>query len=138
MSRICLLFIVIGAIALVSDVIWADTKKPPAAVRCDTNQDTMNACAEQKLQRAEAALSKVFASLLQVVRGSNSDKLLKESQDLWSRFREADCRYVVSGLTPDGSMRDQLKNDCLARRAEERTVQLKELAQCVSAGCPRQ
>jgi uncharacterized protein YecT (DUF1311 family) len=48
------------------------------------------------------------------------------------------CRYAVSGLTPDGSMRDQVQSDCRALRTEERTLQLKEFAQCDSAGCPGQ
>jgi len=138
MSRICLLLIASGAVALGSEVTWADTKEKPAAARCDTNQQTLNACAEQRLQRAEAALNKVFTSLLKVVQGSNSETLLKESQKLWSKFREADCRYAVSGLTPDGSARDQVQNDCRALRTEERVLQLKEFAQCDSAGCPGQ
>jgi uncharacterized protein YecT (DUF1311 family) len=137
MSRIFLLLIA-SAVAWGSEVISADTKDKQAALPCDTNQDTLNACAERRLQRAAAVLNKVFTSLLQVVQGSNSETLLQESQKLWSKFREADCRYAVSGLTPEGSMRDQVQNDCRALRTEERTVQLKGFAQCGSAGCPGQ
>ena len=136
MSRL-LPFLIVGVtVVFGSELVCAETKGKPAAPPCDANQETLNACAEHRLQHAEAALNKVLTSLLQVVRGSNSETLLQESQKLWSKFREADCGYAVSGLTPDGSMRDQVQNDCRALRAEERTLQLKAFAQCVSAACP--
>ena len=110
----------------------------PAATGCDANQATLNACAERKLRDAEALMNKALSALMDVVRGTDSEAMLKESQGSWLKFREADCRYVVSGLTPDGSMREQWQNDCRARRTDERTKELKEMGQCVSAGCPGQ
>jgi uncharacterized protein YecT (DUF1311 family) len=109
-----------------------------ASTRCDANQATLNACAERKLQQAETLMNKALSTLLDVVRGTSSEALLKESQVAWLKFREADCEYAISGLTPDGSMREQWQNDCRTRRTEERARQLKEMGQCVSAGCPGQ
>jgi uncharacterized protein YecT (DUF1311 family) len=107
-------------------------------IRCQTNQDTLNECAERKLHRAEARMKTAFEAVLAKVRGTRSEPLLRESQDLWLKFREADCRYFISGLTPDGSMVEQVRNDCRTRRTEQRTLQLKEMNKCVAAGCPGQ
>ncbi len=112
--------------------------KPGAEIQCNANQDTLNACAEKSLLRAEASMKQVLSALFEAVRGTASEPLLKESQELWLNFGEADCRYAISGLTPDGSMRNQWQNDCRTQRTEQRTRQLKEFAQCVSAGCPGQ
>ena len=109
-----------------------------ACTRCEANQATLNACAERKLRHAEMLMNKALSAVLDVVRGTDSEVLLKESQESWLKFREADCRYVISGLTPDGSMREQWQNDCRTGRTEERTKELKEMGQCVSAGCPGQ
>jgi uncharacterized protein YecT (DUF1311 family) len=114
------------------------TQTTAEAIRCQTNQITLNECAQQKLHRAEIRMEEAFEALLAMVRGTESEPLLKESQDLWLKFREADCRYFISGLTPDGSMVEQIRNDCRALRTEQRALQLKEMGKCVEAGCPGQ
>ena len=45
-------------------------------------------------------MKKAFDALLESVRGTDSEAQLKESQESWLKFREADCRYAISGLTP--------------------------------------
>jgi uncharacterized protein YecT (DUF1311 family) len=126
--------------ALLGPTAWSSDLKatPDANTRCDQNQLTLNECALRRLREAEAVMKKSLDTLLDRVRGTDSEGLLKESQESWLKFREADCRYTISGLTPDGSMREQWQNDCRARHTRERTKQLEEFRQCDGNGCPGQ
>ncbi len=135
-----LMLIVCGLPAIsVSGEDSGETARPSAEdIRCQGNQDTLNECAERKLRAAEARMKAAVDALLTMVHGTDSEPLLKESQELWLKFREADCRYAISGLTPDGSMAGQVRNDCRARRTEQRAQQLREMGKCVAAGCPGQ
>jgi uncharacterized protein YecT (DUF1311 family) len=115
----------------------ADSQSPKGdESRCDGNQQTLNDCSQRRLKAVEQRMKKSFDDLLERVRGTDSERELTESQDLWFKFREADCRYDISGLTPDGSMVEQVRNDCRARHTKERVKQLEAYLQCTSAGCP--
>jgi uncharacterized protein YecT (DUF1311 family) len=100
--------------------------------QCNTNQLNMNICAERHLKTAEADMDNLLGRLLERVKGTESESLLRQSQDSWLKSREADCRYATSGLTPDGSMIGQILNDCRTSHIRGRIKQPEEFQACRS------
>jgi uncharacterized protein YecT (DUF1311 family) len=130
-----------GKSTVASGWVASSSLGPAAAAQntpCDANQLSLNECAERDFKAAEANMTQVLTTLLERLKGTESAALLRESQNSWLQFRDADCRYYVSGLSPGGSMLGEWQNECRTSRTQDRTKQLEQMRQCESNGCPGQ
>ena len=101
------------------------------------SQTAMNASAAQDLQRADRALTSQYTTTMGRLSPA-SRTLLRNAQRSWISFRDQQCRVEASGVQ-GGSAYPMVHSGCLARLTNERTQQLRTLAQCQEGdlSCPR-
>jgi uncharacterized protein YecT (DUF1311 family) len=108
------------------------------ALNCDNPETTleMNMCGELDLKRAEIKLNNHYQlALKKLDEVSKVDSLgaqkstlkhqLMETQRLWVKFRESDCKTVYT-LWSDGTIRNVMYLSCMRARAEQRAKELKQ------------
>ena len=101
-----------------------------SAADCDNaaNQNEMNRCAEDRFKTADDALNAQYKDVRKVLGDDQgAQKLLVTAQKAWIGFRDAHCA-VVAHTNEGGSMEPLMRFSCLADVTEQRTKQLKDLA----------
>lgn len=93
----------------------------------------MNECLSAEYRRVEGLLSSRYRALLQSLA---SPIELRESQRTWLRFRDATCKYEVSGIAFGGSLYPYAKNACLIDLTKKRIRDIDEYASWDCNGCP--
>ncbi len=87
-------------------------------------QYEMNQCAHKEFTTADAELNKVYAELVAKLDVKRRARL-KESEQAWIKYRDANCEYESSQYE-GGTMRPMVHSFCLARMTAARTGELKD------------
>jgi uncharacterized protein YecT (DUF1311 family) len=126
------------ALMLYGAIGWAydDEMVAKALANCSANQMTLNICSWHRAELAEQEMLQTYARLRSQVLGTPALAALESAQAHWLTYRASECRYRISGLTPDGSMVAQWRDDCRRTATEARTLELRKHLGCVSQGCP--
>jgi uncharacterized protein YecT (DUF1311 family) len=95
------------------------------------NQQEMNACAEDDFKKADSELNKVYKALLHKEKDNKVFiKKLRESQNAWIKFRDAELAAAFacegSALVCWGSMYPECYDTLSAKMTRERIVRLKK------------
>jgi len=131
--------ILVGVVMFSGASLGYDPQMVKEALKnCSTNQLSLNVCAWHRAEIADKELTAVYQQLLGRLTGRPSEVLLKESQATWIKFRDLDCQYEVSGLTPDGSMVPQWRDNCREARTKQRISEIRKFLRCTQNGCPGQ
>ena len=114
---------------------------------CNKHQQSLNRCSYEEYLHYETQLNVTFSKQITYLTTANEDwkrktnyetdnaKLLIESQKQWTKFRDADCKYV-SEHQRSGSIYGSTFHGCLAIRTRERIIQLEQYLACRGNGCP--
>jgi uncharacterized protein YecT (DUF1311 family) len=86
-------------------------------------QSEMTQCANRKYRTADATLNKVYAQLVSILNDEEKAQL-KEVQDIWIKYRDANCNFVADQFR-GGTMRPTVLGFCLAEVTEQRTADLR-------------
>ncbi len=105
----------------------APAKKPASKPPCADPQDqsTMNRCAYEDFQKADAELNKTYQQLLPKLEAAHTEKL-KLAQRAWIAFRDAHCECEAFAFD-GGSMQPLIRSSCLAQVTRDRTKQLQAI-----------
>lgn len=93
------------------------------------DQSSMNYCAQQSYQEADAALNKTYKALSQTVSKEGLVKL-KIAQRAWLSYRDAQCAFDTYG-TVDGSVHSMIVSSCLEELTQAQTARLSLQLDCV-------
>jgi uncharacterized protein YecT (DUF1311 family) len=88
-------------------------------------QYEMNACAAEKLARADSLLNHSYQQLLRVIEPDRVDAL-REAQRAWIRFRDAECEFQASEVG-GGSLQPMVEALCLADLTEKRAEEFEDM-----------
>ncbi|NOT58838.1 MAG: DUF1311 domain-containing protein [Acidobacteria bacterium] len=108
-------------------VFQAVAQKAPPKPGCADAQDqnTMNRCAQEEFQKADAALNKAYQQLLPKLEAAHKEKL-KMAQRAWIAFRDAHCECEAFAFD-GGSMQPLIRFSCMAAETNARTKQLQAM-----------
>ena len=109
----------------------------PQQTQCelDGNQGQMNACAQQRLSRADTQLNQLYKQQLQKLRGKSQERF-RQSQRSWISYRDQVCAFESGPRADGGSMWPMQDALCKARMTTERNAMLEEYLQCSEGSCP--
>jgi uncharacterized protein YecT (DUF1311 family) len=103
-----------------------------------STQVTMNACAAQAFQRADADLNATYKQIASRLKSDASTaKLMVNAQKSWLAFRDAECEFSTSGAV-QGSIYPMLVAQCRTRLSIARCAELKAYLHCEDGdpSCP--
>ena len=115
----------------------ADDPQETACYAADYSQQSMNRCAGEAYQRADANLNRLWAERIADARECDrspdcgrteqdqrsEEEILQRAQRAWIQFRDAQCEF--EGLEGrGGSIEPMIVAQCLARLTRERIQQL--------------
>jgi len=97
---------------------------PAAGPKCPTTlpQEQLNECFVAAFEDTEQRLDGLLHDLRKSL-GSKQWSRLKDSQGLWAKVREIDCKLEASFL--DGPVREAVRYGCSEKRTRERMHQLR-------------
>ncbi|WP_179641026.1 lysozyme inhibitor LprI family protein [Sphingomonas guangdongensis] len=107
----------------------------PAPLAAQT-QMALNTDAARKAKAADRDLNQTYTALM--TKASPAAKqLLRASQRHWIAFRDAECRFVASGVS-GGSVQPMVVAGCMERLTNDRLRQLRQLNRCEEGdlACP--
>jgi uncharacterized protein YecT (DUF1311 family) len=109
---------------------------PPAPVLAQT-QFAMNASAASAARAADRALNAQYKAASAKLSPA-SRLLLRNAQRSWIAFRDAQCKFEISGVQ-GGSAYLMVEANCLKELSQRRTRQLRKVAGCEEGdlSCPR-
>lgn len=119
--------------AAVSAQTPADTQSQ-AMQDCDKNQQTMNLCAQQRYDKADAALNRTYNRNLKAQPDEAAQQRLREAQRAWISYRDKDCAVEAGPRETSGSIWPLQYYGCLERHTMRRTMELQQQA-CGIEGC---
>lgn len=101
------------------------------------SQSQLNASAARDERTADQALNRQYTATMNGLSPA-SRTLLRNAQRSWIAFRDQQCRYESSAVR-GGSAYAMVQSGCVARLSNERTRELRRLAQCQEGdlSCPR-
>ncbi|MFN3560107.1 MAG: lysozyme inhibitor LprI family protein [Brevundimonas sp.] len=101
------------------------------------SQSQMNAAAARDERAADQALNSQYTATINGLSPA-SRTLLRNAQRSWISFRDQQCRFESSGVR-GGSAWAMVQSGCIARLSNERTRDLRRIAQCREGdlSCPR-
>lgn len=109
------------------------------SANCDNAQTQleMNQCAAQSYQKIDAELTAIYKKLSETAKDEQRN-MLQTSQKKWIEFRDADCKFLSSGVE-GGSAHSMILSNCLASMTESRIETLKSVLNCEEGdlSCPR-
>ena len=108
-----------------------------AALAQSQSQSQMNAAAARDERAADQALNSQYMATINGLSPA-SRTLLRNAQRSWISFRDQQCRFESSGVR-GGSAWAMVQSGCIARLSNERTRDLRRIAQCREGdlSCPR-
>jgi uncharacterized protein YecT (DUF1311 family) len=116
---------------------FAGNARAAEVCELDGDQQTMNACADQRYRAADRALNDVWQKLMSVTEGEDSadtNQRLRTAQKSWIAYRDNMCAiYYKEGDM--GSMPPMLYSLCLARLTTEQTKGLSDLCNDGAIAC---
>ncbi len=112
--------------ALCAPLAAAAASDPDWPRSCDENQQTMNACAYQRAEKADRELNALYGPL---AKGEDTDgrKKLLAAQRAWIQYRDLECAYE-GAEAEGGSLQPQLIADCRNTLTRQRIADFKRLA----------
>lgn len=105
-----------------------------AAQDCDKNQQTMNLCAQQRYEKADAALNRTYNRNLKAQPDVAAQHRLRDAQRAWISYRDKDCAVEAGPRETSGSIWPLQYYGCLERHTMRRTMELQQQA-CGIEGC---
>lgn len=101
------------------------------------SQSALDASAADAARRADQALNAQYTATMNQL-SSGSRTLLRNAQRSWIPFRDRQCDFESSAVR-GGSAYPMVRSQCIARLSEQRTHELRRLAQCPEGdlACPR-
>ncbi|MBD2386498.1 lysozyme inhibitor LprI family protein [Cylindrospermum sp. FACHB-282] len=90
-------------------------------------QREITQCADLSYKNADKKLNQVYKQLLPKLSGSRRQKLIT-AQQLWLKFRDANCEFVGSQYE-GGTLAPAVYAGCLEQVTKQRTQQLQEYLQ---------
>ena len=112
---------------------------PAAAMDCaDQTQLGLNRCADAAFQKADRALNDAYREVLRRLSDDWRKKdLLAASERDWIGFRDAECKFAVSGVE-GGSIYPMEYLLCLEKQTLERTKTIESYLHCEEGdlSCP--
>ena len=108
-----------------------------AAPALAQTQAALNANAARDARSADQALNAQYTTTMAGL-STPTRLLLRNAQRSWISFRDQECRLRASGVQ-GGSAFPMVQSMCVAQLTQERTRQLRQLAQCEEGdlSCPR-
>lgn len=111
-----------------------------AAEPCDDPRDqaSLNACAAQGLQAADAELNRQFEEIERLLdRDTAGRKMFLAAQQAWLDFRDAECAFRASGVE-GGSIYPLIHANCLTALTEARLADFAAYLSCEEGdtSCP--
>ena len=131
--RMMIAAIGLAAAAAVSAQTQAGTQSQ-AMQDCDRNQQTMNLCAQQRYDKADAALNRTYSRNLKAQPDEAAQQRLREAQRAWISYRDKDCAVEAGPRETSGSIWPLQYYGCLERHTMRRTMELQQQA-CGIEGC---
>ena len=108
------------------------------AVSCNNagTQAEMEQCATQALNQADAELNQAYVDYRNRLDQRQQD-LIRDVQLAWIKYRDLSCKYASADVS--GSARALALQTCLTEKTQERTQEIKALANCPEGEltCPR-
>lgn len=100
------------------------------------SQAALNAAAARRAQAADRSLNQSYIAVMNKA-SPTAKQLLRTSQRHWIAFRDAECRFVASGVR-GGSAQPMIVSGCMERLTTDRTRQLRQLNRCEEGdlSCP--
>lgn len=132
--RMMTVVIGLAAAAAVSAQTPAGTQQSQAMQDCDKNQRTMNLCAQQRYDKADAALNRTYNRSLKAQPDEAAQQRLREAQRAWISYRDKDCAVEAGPRETSGSIWPLQYYGCLERHTMRRTMELQQQA-CGIEGC---
>ncbi|MHC8358273.1 lysozyme inhibitor LprI family protein [Pseudomonas sp. LB3P81] len=103
-----------------------------------TDQATMNQCAAQQNKAADKELNALYQQITARLKGSpDNQKLLVGAQRAWIGFRDAECKFSVSGVE-GGSVYPLIYSNCITDLTKARVGAFKIYLKCQEGdlSCP--
>ena len=128
------------ALLLSATVGWTydDDMVANALRNCTANQLTLKVCSWHRAELSEKKMQQAYSQLRSRLVGTPALPALESAQKGWLAYRAGECSYRISGLTPDGSMVPQVRDDCRRAVTDARTAELTKHLSCNAQGCPGQ
>ncbi|MCC8462000.1 MAG: lysozyme inhibitor LprI family protein [Rickettsia endosymbiont of Ecitomorpha arachnoides] len=110
------------------------------AVDCNNamTQGDMNYCAGEEYKKVDKKLNQIYKEILKHISDEQEKvNLLKKSQNLWIKYRDADCEFRSSGVY-GGSVYPMILLMCLTEKTEERIKEFEVMLKCEEGdlSCP--
>lgn len=127
---------VIGVAATVTVALAQASAATPglAAQNCDQNQQTMNACAQQRYAKADESLNRIYRRNMKQQSDTAAQQALREAQRAWIVYRDKDCAVEAGPRETSGSIWPLQYYGCMERHTVRRTEDLRQQA-CGMEGC---
>lgn len=127
---------VIGVAATVTVALAQASAATPvlAAQNCDQNQQTMNACAQQRYAKADESLNRIYRRNMKRQSDTAAQQALREAQRAWIVYRDKDCAVEAGPRETSGSIWPLQYYGCMERHTVRRTEDLRQQA-CGMEGC---
>lgn len=109
----------------------------PQQAECalDGNQSELNACAAQRLRRADADMNRLYQT--QINKSNAASRIrLRDAQRAWIVYRDKTCLYETGPREASGSIWPMQDALCRASLTQQRSALLKSYVECTEGGCP--
>lgn len=117
--------------AMVAGMVLAGLLSAPAlAQNCGdlATQAEMNICANQELQKADAALNAAYKQLLAKT-SPEGQASLRKAEKSWIAYRDNQCAFETLG-TADGSIHPMMVSECETELTQAQAKRLSAQLQC--------
>lgn len=92
------------------------------------DQSTLNRCADQEFEAADARLNTTYKALAQQLDTTSLERL-KQAQRAWVAYRDAQCAFE-SEPSRDGSIYPMILSTCMEQATAARTSELEAHLSC--------
>ncbi|WP_051234078.1 lysozyme inhibitor LprI family protein [Halomonas halocynthiae] len=92
------------------------------------DQSTLNRCADQEFEAADARLNTTYKVLAQQLDAASLERL-RQAQRAWVSYRDAQCAFE-SGPSKDGSIYPMILSGCMEEATTARTSELEAHLSC--------
>ncbi|HEY6894786.1 MAG TPA: lysozyme inhibitor LprI family protein [Rhodanobacteraceae bacterium] len=103
-----------------------DDARLDSVEHCQTNQSTMNECAEHRLDQAEQAMNVEIQKLRGLLADSERLEFFEKEVEAWHAYRDAHC--LANNLYASGSFGIAYGNRCREELTKDRTRKLEDFA----------
>ncbi len=119
-------------------ILFSSLSSLTLALDCDEaiTQSELNKCEATSLEQETKKINRVYNDLRKKM-DPKQQKMLKDIQLAWIKFRDLSCKYRASGAE-GGSVHSAIVNGCLTEMTRQRIKELLELNNCAEGdlSCP--